>query len=503
MSDDFTYDLPRRRFTADWGTGYTAALIVTAAFFCVSFVLYSHGYVPPDVSAILALVFSFGAIAAACVMILGGGGMVALPFFLIGASIFFGAGTYFSVNVVRSSLFFTEGQQWQMLPQVNLVNATAILCVLLAAGLICARRPMTEGKGEVMPLSDRLQQIRGFLPAAQVLGMFIVILEWLTFPSVQNHVVASILGVFEGAGVFAIFLGCAVWAHSNRVERAVTVLLFVLLVSEGLLSARKMSMIMPFFAAALGLWISERHRLVALGIATLTIWMYVAIISVYNPHIRGHVMYDPFNNTVSDRVSIVYDVVTTLEALQLDETTNSTLARFSPTQFSSHFIASYDNNFPGDSLDHAFIVLVPRIIWPDKPIINPGKQFDAAWRDVDIFSSLAIGFPAEAYWNDGWAGVVAVSVYIGLMLGWFSRKWFLFRRDGWVHGGVFVMSPLLVKSAIWVESNIVGAYVGGWMKYAMAILAFDFTVRAILYLRRRLQEELDDPLPVDMTPRAV
>lgn len=147
------------------------------------------------------------------------------------------------------------------------------------------------------------------------------------------------------------------------------------------------------------------------------------------------------------------------------------------------------------------MVLVPRILWPEKPIINPGKHFDSVWRDIDFFTALAIGFPAEAYWNQGWLGVIAVSTYIGLMCGWFSWKWFQFRRYGWVHGGIFVMSPLIVKSALWVETNIVGSYIGGWVKFALAVLAIDFLIRALKFLGARVQDSLDQQRPMDMAPR--
>ena len=286
-------------------------------------------------------------------------------------------------------------------------------------------------------------------------------------------------------------------------QRGSIVLLLLLVSFEGLLSARKLTVMMPFLAAAMGLWVGERNRIAAVALVTLTVWLYVAMLSSFVPQIRAHVLYDPSNNTISERVSIVQDVVSSLQELEIDKENRGTFERFSPTQFSAHFIASYDNNYPGESLDKVFIVLVPRLLWPEKPIINPGKQFDTVWRDYELFSSLAIGFPAEAYWNNGWSAVVLVSVYIGAMLGWFSRKWFLFRRDGWIHGGVFIMSPLLVKSALWAESNIVGAYVGGWVKYALIILAIDFSIRGYLYLVEHFRDSFDDPLPVDMTPRTI
>ena len=334
-------------------------------------------------------------------------------------------------------------------------------------------------------------------------GLFVVMLEWLTFPRVSNISFSAALSMAESIPVFAIFIGCAIWTSIGRISKGAIILLIVLMAAEGLLSARKLTTMMPFLAASLGLWIGERHRLFAAGLAVLTVWVYIAMLASFVTQIRGHVMYDPINNTIAERVSIIADGVDTIDELEVDDSQHGILARFSPTQFSAHFISSYDNNYPGESLDKAFVVLVPRIFWPEKPIINPGKEFDTVWRDWDIFSSLAIGFPAEAYWNNGWTAVVFVSLYIGLMLGWFSRKWFLFRRDGWTHGGIFILSPLVVKSALWVESNIVGAYIGGWVKYAMMILAIDFSIRAFLYLRERFRESFEDPLPVGMTPRAI
>lgn len=501
MSEELTYELPGRSFRPDWTLGYSLAVLTVGLFFCLSFILYSYGSVPPIVSGLLALGYAVTIVLAAGTMTVGGGGMAMLPFFLIGSGLFFGAGTYFSVTVTRSSNFFTEGQQWQLLPQVNLVNATAILCVVLAAGVFAARRP--KGSEQAMPLSDRLDVMHPYLKIVLAIAVMVATVEWFTFPSIQNKGFASFMSMLNGLPVFGVFLGCALWSKAGSYERAVIFLLVLMISFEGILSARKLSFIMPIMAAALGLWVSERHRLVAVALAGLTVWLYFAMLTSIVPHMRGHVMYDPHNNSIPERVSILHDVVDAMEEREFDETQQGSLARFSPTQFSAHFIASYDNNNPGETLDQAFIVLIPRVLWPEKPIVNPGKQFDTEWRDLDIFSSLAIGFPAEAYWNNGWAAVVSVSLYIGLMLGWFSRKWFLFRRDGWTHCGIFILSPLLVKSALWVETNIVGSYIGGWIKFALIILAIDYSVRAVIYLRQRFEASFDDPLAIDVKARPI
>lgn len=501
MSEEYTYDLPKRSFRPDWTLGYCLAVLAVGLFFCLSFILYSIGSVPPIVSGMVGLGYAVLIMLAATTMTIGGGGMATLPFFLIGSALFFGAGTYFSVTVAHSNTFFTEGQQWRLLPQVNLVNATAILCVVLAAGLFTARRPV--GSEDAMPLGDRLEIMHPFLKIALALGVMAAGVEWLTFPNVESSRLASVISVLNGLSVFAVFLGCALWSKAGNYERGVVILLILMISIEGILSARKLTCIMPILAASLGLWVSERHRVIAVVLAALTVWLHIAMLSTTVPQIRAHEMYDPLKNSISERVKILSDVAESHQERAMEATHQRSLARFSPTQFSAHFIESYNNNNPGDSLDKVFIVLVPRLLWPEKPLINPGKHFDSVWRDMDFFSSLAIGFPAEAYWNDGWIGVIAVSMYIGVMLGWFSRKWFLFRRDGWTHCGIFILSPVLVKSAIWVESNIVGSYVGGWIKYALIILAIDYSVRVFFYLRQRFEHSFDDPLAIDVRARPI
>lgn len=501
MSDELIYDLPKRSFRPDWNTGYLLSVFAVGLFFCLSFILYSYGSVPPMVSGLLGLTFAILITVAAGVMTVGGGGMAMLPFFLFGSALFFGAGTYFSITETRASQFFTEGQQWQMLPQVNLVNATAVFCVVLAAGVFCARRP--KGAENAPPLSDRLDVMYPYFRIVLGLGVGVAVFQWIAFPVFENKSLASIMTILNGVPIFAVFLGTAIWPKAGNYERAAIVVLVVLISIEGLLSAQKLTFVMPLLAAALGLWVGERHRLVAMALIGFTIWFYLTMLASVVPHMRGHVMYDPFNNTISERISIFQDVVDSMEEREFDETQQGLLSRFSPTPFSAHFIASYDNNYPGDSLDKVFIVLIPRVLWPEKPIIHPGKEFDTVWRDWDIFSSLAIGFPAEAYWNNGWGAVVTVSLYIGLMLGWFSRKWFLFRRDGWTHCGVFILSPILVKSAMWVETNIVGSYVGGWVKFALVILAIDYSVRAVIYLRKRFEDSFEDPLEFQPKPHTV
>ena len=136
-------------------------------------------------------------------------------------------------------------------------------------------------------------------------------------------------------------------------------------------------------------------------------------------------------------------------------------------------------------------MLIPRILWPDKPLIAPGSEFDTIFRGYIAQSSLAIGFIAEAYWNLGWLGVLLISAMIGLEIGWFTRRWHLFCQEGWSYSGIFFMGPLVLQQSLWVETNIVGGYVGGMVKLMLFVLAVDIAMR--VYMTRRRNSEMLRP----------
>lgn len=74
----------------------------------------------------------------------------------------------------------------------------------------------------------------------------------------------------------------------------------------------------------------------------------------------------------------------------------------------------------------AIIGLVPRVLWPEKPIIHEGVYFSAylqGFRDLDtidpstISGSVALTLFGSFYWNFGWLGVVLTSLALGAFSG--------------------------------------------------------------------------------------
>lgn len=82
-----------------------------------------------------------------------------------------------------------------------------------------------------------------------------------------------------------------------------------------------------------------------------------------------------------------------------------TWSRLSYVNAGAFAISQYDQGLPGDSLRDLFIVWVPRLLYPDKPIITDlGREFTFL-ANGNYESSTSPSVPAEAYWNFGWLGV--------------------------------------------------------------------------------------------------
>ena len=72
---------------------------------------------------------------------------------------------------------------------------------------------------------------------------------------------------------------------------------------------------------------------------------------------------------------------------------------------------------------------------------------------------------------------------IGLQIGWLTRRWQLFCQHGLPYAGIFLLSPLVIQQSLWVETNIVGGYVGGMIKLMLFVAAIDFLLR--VYIARQ------------------
>jgi hypothetical protein len=94
--------------------------------------------------------------------------------------------------------------------------------------------------------------------------------------------------------------------------------------------------------------------------------------------------------------------------------------RFAYWTGQAYCIDRYDAGYRGTTVELVYWVFVPRFLFPEKPEMTPGKQFNIELTG-NAESKSSPGFFAEAYWSGGWILAVVVSAYVGLLFGVMTR----------------------------------------------------------------------------------
>jgi len=89
----------------------------------------------------------------------------------------------------------------------------------------------------------------------------------------------------------------------------------------------------------------------------------------------------------------------------------------------------------GSSYAALLIAPVPRVIWPDKPVVRIGQFVGIELFERETVTGVPPGLIGEAYLNFGWFGVFIVCLLFGLICGWIYQRFGLagaMRQTYWV-----------------------------------------------------------------------
>ncbi len=195
----------------------------------------------------------------------------------------------------------------------------------------------------------------------------------------------------------------------------------------------------------------------------------------------------PFVNYVRDRnlesndIGARYTLAKTyLEAdwdPELQRNPQSWWIRLNYANVQTFAMREYDEGNPGQSLVVALIAPIPRILWPDKPVLDAGKAFYQTLTGHEG-ASFGIGLFAEAYWNGGWMAVVFCSIGLGWLFGSITL---VIVKD--LSSGSLWILPIAL---IWIRG---GTRVDGWF-YTDVVGPAVFTLIFILLMRFVRQTEM-------------
>jgi hypothetical protein len=297
----------------------------------------------------------------------------------------------------------------------------------------------------------------------------------LTFGAFGAAVVPGIvlqLSQLSAVGMFLLSF------HAFRTTRSLLPVVLALLAADLTISAlmfAKTAMLLPLIMFLLG-WLSARTSALRIFVAAVG---FLAVYSGSQPFIEfGRLsLQRQFQSLdaggLSERFEIIADYFRgdRLEAYQED--TQSSLTRLSYVNSGCFAMSRFDGGVPGPSLEYAFATVVPRFLWKDKPVITDiGVTFNVMATGNFKSSSLP-GIFADAYWADGWRGVMVAMPLVGALFTFYSR--FALRVIAQARWLLFPLVLLAIKMGLRVDGALVPDIIGAsviwlWIFVAMRLI---------------------------------
>ncbi len=209
--------------------------------------------------------------------------------------------------------------------------------------------------------------------------------------------------------------------HRPRIlPLAFTLIVFEIIVSVA--SFAKVELLLILVFSFLGfLSVRTSNNRIALGAACVLIAYFAFQPLVHYGRGEVFLRYGEIRGAgLEERLSIVGDYF--FGDFELAQTSNpGGLLRLSYVNIAAFVIDQRNAGVPGHTFRDAAVVFVPRILWPDKPIITQlGVDLNVLVTGYD-WSSIGPGHFAEAYWNFGWWGFGPYMFALALILSVFTR----------------------------------------------------------------------------------
>jgi hypothetical protein len=306
--------------------------------------------------------------------------------------------------------------------------------------------------------------------AVNYLIIFPQIVGWINlslFSTVVNLSVLSWLGYF-----MVIF-----WGLENK-RREFIIWPMALALGEcaiGFFAMSKSVMLMPLVMVSIAFIYHHRSllRISLFAGCFVTLFMFLSPIITHVRDMNGK-YYDSAVQAKDIPGLYVSYFTTGVESDQFAEVETGWM-RLSFVNAGTFVINQYDHGMPGNSYRYLWIVWIPRVIYPEKPIITDvGRELSYA-ANGNYNSSSSAGLAAEAYWNGGWLLMIGVAIFLALVFGlWTIYSYEVIQRKAW---HLFFVVLIGMRMAIRVDGAFVSDIVGPIALVVLAHIALELMNR--------------------------
>ncbi len=465
--------------TKAWSSAYGFAVANAVVFAALSAFMSAVGFHSVGASNVVALLFALGAAVSAFRLVQAGEGLVAVAFFVMGAGLTFGFGTFYATVAppdFATNLLFPEAQRAEALAKINLINSVSVVVVLLCAW------PLTRFRGKAVTAGAQIMRVLDDLSrymAPLVIASCIVVgIELATFPMAENLILRNVISVLARVPLATLVVAFAYWSRQSLFVRAGALFVAAALFALGILTTAKTSALLPLLAIIGGLWLNPQTRRISYAALILSAIGYFTLIAPLSHQARRNLAYDNGAAGLKAAVGNISDSAKRLN--DADDGASAILRRFSSAPYQSYLISQYDTGSPGQSMHDFWVALVPRVLWPSKPNVTRfgGELYGQINRTAEVSSALGPTYSGEAYWNYGWLGLLVASAAIGVEIGWLTQRW-LDLAAGASRPGILVMAIPVAFFGFWVETWFAATYVGGFVTVFLLINGIDLAANVL------------------------
>ena len=213
-------------------------------------------------------------------------------------------------------------------------------------------------------------------------------------------------------------------------------------------STGKEAMIIALLPVALTAWfgLPRTSARISLAIAGLVV---IAVVSNLSTYMR--VMTWGVDKRTASVGELVTEFLTVSDQLGHAETgrvgVSSFLSRANASGYRGYAVtlAETEGRHPELVYGPLAYVFIPRLLWPDKPSIDPGKEYTSLVFGRYVDSSMSAGFYTSFYLGAGWFGVLSGAVVLGLLIVALSRAAARLGGQAFLALFSFVLLPVAVR----------------------------------------------------------
>lgn len=344
-----------------------------------------------------------------------------VPWFFAASAAYFGFGQLAYHFANPESVLYMDAfhaiDQYTLL-RTNLLNVAGIgsVCLGFLAGMELTRnhvRQPQSGHGLVLVRRATFVflAVGGVVKYMFSLPYALGLLPWVLPGSIQH--LSSLLG----AAIILLF----VLVHRGNTR--FRWILYPLIVSElisGLMTFSKQEVLWTVLTIILGRYLCRPNlRMLVMSIAGLAIF-YALVLSPFVSFARVAVSHSGTDDPRElARSAQMFEEVGRDQLSGMLPGVQGWWTRLAYANAQAFAMEEYDRGEPGSTFGLAIYAFVPRVLYPEKPMMTSGKDFTALVTGEDSYST-APGIFGEAYWNGGWSALIAAGLYVGLVFAAFT-----------------------------------------------------------------------------------